>query len=99
MARAQKRDLSSLGLINECSAISDLAASTPSLKLTSHFGENNGDEPGCGGKDDACRREALESAIGPHVAGCSKHAPSAAATTTAYSGGRTPPEWFKYPPI
>src|SRR5215471_14241110 len=76
--------------MNECSAISDLPASTPSMKLTSHFGENNGDEHGCG-KDDACRRGALESAIEPHVAGDSKRAPPPAPTAAAHSGGRTPP--------
>src|SRR5215472_7127590 len=77
--------------MNECSVISDLPASTPTGQLTSHFGENNGDKPSCGGKDDACRRGALEGAIGPHVAGDSKRTPPAAATAAAHSGSRTPP--------
>ena len=37
------------------------------MKSTSHFGENDGDEPGFGGKDDACRRGALENGVAPHV--------------------------------
>src|SRR6516164_10498789 len=77
--------------MNECSAISDSPASTPSMKSTSHFGGNNGDEPGFGGKDDACRRGALESSIAPHVAGGRRRARPAGPAAAARSGGRTPP--------
>src|SRR6516225_7556990 len=73
--------------MNECSAISDLPASTPTMKSTSHFGENDGDEPGIDGEDDACRREALEDGVAPHAAGGSRRARPAAPTTPA----RTPP--------
>jgi hypothetical protein len=90
-ACAKTGDSSSLGSMNECFAISDLPASTPTGQLTSHFGENNGDKPSCGDKDDACRRAALAGAIAPHVAGDSKRTPPAAATVAAHSGGRTPP--------
>src|SRR6516162_7199125 len=84
--------------MNECSAISDLRASTPTMKSTSHFGENDGDEPGFGGKDDACRRGALESGIPPHVAGGSRRARRAAPTAPAQSGGRTPPRVVQISP-
>src|SRR6516164_5852669 len=76
--------------MNECSEISDLPASTPTMKSTSHFGENDGDDPGFS-KDDACRRAAMESGIPPHVAGGSRRARPAAPTAPAQSGGRTPP--------
>src|SRR5260221_8102973 len=69
--------------MNECSAISDLPASTRSMKSTSHFGGNDGDEPGFGGRDDACRRGALESGIAPQVAGGSRRARPAAPTAPA----------------
>jgi hypothetical protein len=62
-----ERRFGSLGSMNECSAISDLPASMPSMKSTSHFGGNDGDEPGLSCKDEACRRGALESSIAPHV--------------------------------
>src|SRR6516164_10809582 len=77
--------------MNECSAISDLPASTPTMKSTSHFGENNGDEPGFVGKDDACRRRALEGGTTPHVAGGSRRARPAASIAPAQSGARTSP--------
>jgi len=76
--------------MNECSEISDLPASTPTMKSTSHFGENDGDDPGFS-KDDACRRAAMESGTTPHVAGDSRRARPAAPTAPAQSGGRTPP--------
>src|ERR1700730_14194468 len=69
--------------MNECSAISDLPASTPSMKSTSHFGGNDGNEPSFGGRDDACRRGALESGIAPHIAGGSRRARPAAPTAPA----------------
>src|SRR5215469_11109373 len=72
--------------MNECCAISDLPESTPSMKSTSHFGESNGDEPGFGSKDDACRRGALENGVAPHVAGGSRRARPAAPTAPARSG-------------
>ena len=61
------------------------------MKSTSHFGENDADEPGFVGKDDACRRGALESGTTPHVAGGSRRARPAAPTAPAQSGGRTSP--------
>src|SRR6516162_618479 len=73
--------------MNECSAISDLPAPMSTVKATSHFGGNDGDEPGFGGRDDACRRGALENGIAPHVAGGRRRAPSAAPTAPT----RTPP--------
>src|SRR6516162_855033 len=73
--------------MNECCAISDLPASTPGMKSTSHFGENDGDEPGFGSKADACRRGAVENGVAPHVAGGSRRARPAAPTAPA----RTPP--------
>ena len=45
MSSAPRREPWNKGM-NECSAISDLPASTPSMKSTSHFGGNDGDEPG-----------------------------------------------------
>src|SRR5215471_12850488 len=78
--------------MRECSAISDLPAPRPSVKSTSHFGGNDGDEPGFGGKDDdACRRGTLESSITPHAAGGSRRARPAGSAAPAQSGGRIPP--------
>jgi hypothetical protein len=57
------------------------------MKSTSHFGENDGDGPGCGGKDDACRRGALETGVAPHFAGGSRRARPAGPTAPAQSGG------------
>jgi hypothetical protein len=88
-ASAELVGSSSLGSMNECSAISDLPASTPSMKSTSHFGGNDGDEPGFGGQDDA--RGALESGIAPQVAVGSRRARLAAPAEPAQSGARTPP--------
>ena len=82
---------SSLGSMNECSAISDLPASTPSMKSTSHFGGNDGHEPSFSGKDDACRRGALERGVAPQVAGGCRRAPPTAPTAPAQSGARTAP--------
>ena len=73
----------SLGSMNECCAISDLPASTPSMKLTSHCGENDGDEPGIDGEDGACRRRALENGVTPQVAGDSRRARPAGPTAPA----------------
>src|SRR6516164_4928521 len=69
--------------MNECCAISDLPASTPSMKSTSHFGENDGDEPGIDGEDNACCRGALEKGVEPYVAGRSRRARPAAPTALA----------------
>src|ERR1700730_8948415 len=77
--------------MSECSAISDLPAPRPTMKSTSHFGANDGDEPGFGGKDDACRRGALESSITPHVAGGRRRARPAGPAAPGQSGGRAPP--------
>src|SRR5215831_2405336 len=77
--------------MNECCAISDLLASTQSMKSTSHFGENDGDEPGFNGNDEACRGGALETSIAPHIGGGSRRARPGAPTGAAQSGDRTTP--------
>jgi uncharacterized protein YjiS (DUF1127 family) len=59
LARLDERMLRDIGLTR---AAADHEINKP-------FGGNNGDEPGVGGKDDACRRGALESSITPPVAG------------------------------
>jgi hypothetical protein len=74
--------------MTECSAISELTAPRPTTKSTSHFGGNNGDEPGFGGKNDGCWPGTSKSRIAP-PGGRWRTRPAGPATP-ARSGNRTP---------
>ena len=85
--------------MNECSAISDLPASTPTMKSTSHFGENDGDEPGLVGKDDACSRGALKAVLRRTLLAVAGALDRLLPSHPLNREVELPPEWFKYPPI
>jgi hypothetical protein len=69
------------------------------MKSTGCFGGNDGDEPGFGGKDDACRRGAWKAVLRRTLQVVAGTLDRLLPAHPLDREVELPAEWFKYPPF